>query len=144
MRVCEPRKLCDATVDGSERSVERNGAGRVIERIDELLEVALRAHDDLAELIQLLFGRRRTNMLLQSPEQSLEFVNFAPPTICISGEQDRERQDADGNGAQLKGHALQSLPEESHQGDRQKDHEQEHPSPKLRLFPIKISWRIGT
>jgi len=82
-------------------------------------------------------------VLLQSAEQSLEFVNLAAPAICISGEQDRERQDANGNGAQLKGYALQPLPEQSHQGDRQKDHEQEHPSPKLRLLLIKTSWRIG-
>src|ERR1039458_4396014 len=86
-RIRQSGQLRNALVDRPQRAVERHRARRIIKGVDQLLEVALRAHDDLAELVELLFRRRCPHMFLQSVQQLFQFANFASPPVGIHREQ---------------------------------------------------------
>ena len=79
----------NALIHRSQCSVKRQRARRFIKGVDQLLETPLRPHDDLAQLVELFFRRRRAHVLLQSTQEPLEFADFASSSIGINREQDR-------------------------------------------------------
>src|SRR6266567_2665936 len=127
--VSQPRQFGDALVHRPQSAVERHRACGVIKGVNQLLEVALRAHDDLAELVELLFRRRRAYVLLQSAQQTFEFADFAPASVGVYREQDRKKYDPNRNGSKLKRNVLQPLPQQPRQRERQQEHEPQSPAP---------------
>src|SRR5262245_32956728 len=54
--VAQPQQLHDWPIHCTKLAVERNSQREVVEGIDQLLEAALRAGNELAQLIELLLG----------------------------------------------------------------------------------------
>ena len=74
-----------STVYGSQRSIERDCQCHVIQGIDQFFEIALRAHDQLAELIELLFRGVRSDAILEAFQNVLEVGNFALAAEGVGG-----------------------------------------------------------
>ena len=62
-------------------------------KVDELFEVALGAHDQLAQLIELLFRGCGATTILQPFEYLFEFRDLAFAPEGVGGEQNSEHQE---------------------------------------------------
>src|SRR5271157_3668793 len=87
----QPYQLADALVDCAQRAVQRNRASRILERVDQLLEAALRPRNHLVELVELLLRGSRAYMFLQVLQQHLQLNHFLPPAIGIHSQQHGEQ-----------------------------------------------------
>ena len=143
LRILKSGQFAHAAVDSTQRAVERNCAGRVVHGIDQFLEIALGAQDDLAQLIELLFGRSGTNVFLQAAQQSLQFVDLSTASIGVNRKENRQNQNANRNRPQLKRDILEALPHECCQRRGQQNHEHERPAPELRFFLIEVAGLSG-
>ena len=63
--ISDPKQLGDAAIHRSQRAIERAGKSHVIKRVDELLEASLGALNHLAQLVELLVGRRDAGAVAQ-------------------------------------------------------------------------------
>ena len=92
----------------------------------------------MAELIELFFGGRNADPVLQVFQQDLQFGNFAPPPVRVGREQNGQNQHAGRDGAQVIGNVLQALPQQHGQGHREQHHkpEGEAPQPVFFLFQV--------
>ncbi len=127
----------DATVYGTQGAIERNGERDVIQRIDQLLEVALRAHNHLAQLIQLLFGGSDSGAILKALQNLLEFRDLALASEGIGGKQNGKHEESGRNRPQPVRKVFQLFPRQRCHC-RRKQHEQaKRPSPQLALFAFQ-------
>ena len=138
--IVESQQLGDAAIYRPQRTVERAGKRHVVKRVDEFLEAALRALNDLAQLIELLVGRSHAGAVAQVAQQVLQFRNFAAPSVHVGGKQDRQHQESDGKRSQVIRKVLQPLPGKRGQAGRQQDHEGERQPPQPGFFLFQISW----
>jgi hypothetical protein len=92
----DSQQLGDTAIHGPQLTVERAGKSHVVERVDELLEAALGALNDLAELVELLIGRGDAGAIAQIAQQVLQLRNFAAPPVYVGGEQNRQYQQTNG------------------------------------------------
>ena len=136
----DSQQLGDAAIDGPQRTVERAGKSHVVERVDELLETALGALDDLAELVELLIGRGDAGAVAQVAQQVLQFGNFAAPAVHVGGEQNRQHQKSNGESSQVIGKVLQAFPGKRGQAGSQQDEKREGEPPQPGFFFFQISW----
>ncbi len=80
-------------------------------------------------------------MFLQILQQQLEFAHLLPPSVGINRQQHGQHQNPHRQRPQMIRQSFQPLPRQHGKSRRQQNHEQQNPSPKLRFFPLQISWR---
>src|SRR5208282_1829330 len=114
--VGDPENFGGSAIYGAHGSIEGEGKGDVIERIDQFLEIALRAHDQLAQLIKLFFGWCDSGPILQALQDVLEFGHLALAAESVGGKQNSEQKESGRDRPQAIGKIFQLFPGQC--GDR--------------------------
>ena len=130
----EAQQLGDAAIDRPQGAVERTGKCHVVKRVDEFLEAALGALDDLAQLVKLLIGRSDAGAVVQIAQQVFQFRNFAAPSVHIGGEQNGEHQKSNRNGPQVIRKVLQPFPGKRGQAGGQQHQKRQGDPPQPGFF----------
>src|SRR5579862_7281889 len=99
LSVLNAQQTGEPTIYGPECPIQRNRASDVVKRVDQLLEAALRPHNDLAQLVELIFRGRSANAALKVLQQDLEVGDLPLPSVGIGREQDRQQQQAGSDSA---------------------------------------------
>src|SRR3984893_2150757 len=138
--VGDSQQLGDTAIHCPQSTVERAGKSHVVKRVDEFLEAALGALNDLTQLVELLVGRRDAGTVAQIAQQVLQFRNFATPPVYVRGKQDRQHQQPNRNRTQVIGKVLQPFPGKRGQTSSQQDEKREGEPPQPGFFFFQISW----
>jgi hypothetical protein len=121
----------------SQGSIEGDSERHVIQRIDQLLEVALRTHNQLAQPIQLLFRGCDSRLILKALQNLLEFRNLALAPESIGGKQDGEQEESGRNCPQPVRKVFQLFPRQRRHRRRKQNEQAQRPSPQLALFAFQ-------
>jgi len=78
------------------------------------------------------------DVFLQVLQQQFQFADFAAAAVGIGCQKDGKHQYAQSCRPKMIGKTFQALPGERGKAGSQQDHEQQDPSPELRLFALQI------
>ena len=133
--------FCNTPVHRPKRAIQGDRERHIFQRVNQFLEVALRARNHLRKLIQLVVRGHDPGAVLQVLQQMLQFPDFAPPSEGIDRKQHRQNQEADWDGPQSIGQVLELFPGKDGDGQRHQDKKPERPPPQLALLPLQMAGR---